>query len=205
AEIVELSGGVARDSFLFAPEDAVPPRPDVQKAKRLVAQAEAVDPAVCILFDPSNPRRLAEYELVKEGAEKAGFVVSDCSASDWEGFLGVPKAYDAALFAWNDTSTAVSAPEARLLSTSTVSNFSHYSSVAVDGLLAELAVEDDAAQQRSLLEQIDAQLFEDSYGMPLYQFTTVVAHSDGIEGIAPSALSGPLWNLWQWRPAQSDG
>ena len=30
------------------------------------------------------------------------------------------------------------------------------------GLLAELAVEDDAEQQESLLEQIDAQLYEDS-------------------------------------------
>lgn len=205
AEIVELSGGVARDSFLFAPDGDVPPRPDLQKAKRLIAQAGAAAPAVCILFDPSNPRRLAEFELVQEGAEKAGFVVSDCSASDWEGFLGVPGAYDAALFAWNETTTAVSAPEARLLSTSTVSNFSNYASATVDGLLAELAVEDDVERQRALLEQIDAQLKEDAYGMPLHQFATVVAHRDGIEGIAPSALSGLLWNVWQWQPAESGG
>ncbi len=206
AEIVELSGGVARDSAIFPPQgDSAPRVPDVAKAKRLIAQSGAVAPEVCILFDPSNPRRLAEFEIVREGAEKAGFVVSDCSASDWEGFLGVPHAYDAALFAWNETTTAVSAPEARLLSTSTVSNFSNYASPTVDGLLAELAVADDAERQQSLLEQIDAQLAEDAYGMPLYQFATVVAHRDSIDGVAPSPLSGLLWNVWQWQPAQSDG
>ena len=206
ADIAALSGGVARDSFLFAPDgEYLPTRPDVAGAKRLITQAGAVAPEVCILFDPSNPRRLAEFELVQEGAEKAGFVVSDCSASDWEGFLGVPNAYDAALFAWNETTTAVSAPEARLLSTSTVSNFSNYASSTVDALLAELAVTDDAERQQSLLEQIDEQLADDFYGMPLYQFPTVVAHSDAIDAIAPSPLSGLLWNVWQWQPAQSDG
>lgn len=202
AEIVEMSGGVARDSFLFPPDGtAEPAAPDVAEAKRLIAKAGAVAPVVCILFDPSNPRRLAEFELVKEGAQKAGFVVTDCSASDWEGFLGVPNAYDAAIFAWNETTAAVSAPEARLLSTSVVSNFSNYASSEVDALLAELAVEDRAEQQTALLEQIDAQLAEDGYGMPLYQFTTLVAHRDTIDGVSPSPLAGLLWNVWQWQPA----
>jgi peptide/nickel transport system substrate-binding protein len=198
---VELSGGIARDSFLFPPTgEGAPSTPDLVTAKRLIAKAGVAAPAVCILFDPSNPRRLQEFDLLKQSAEKAGFVVSDCSASDWQGFLGVPNAYDAALFAWNETTTAVSAPEARLLSTSTVSNFSQYASATVDGLLAELAVADDEQRQQALLEQIDAQLAEDSYGMPLYQFATVVAHRDGIEGISPSPLSGLLWNIWQWQP-----
>ena len=205
-EIVEQSGGVARDSFLFAPDERVEPRSaDLTTAKRLVTQSGVVAPAVCVLFDPSNPRRLAEFELVKASAGEAGFVVSDCSASDWEGFLGVPGAYDAALFAWNETTAAVSSAEARLLSTSSVSNFSNYASATVDALLAELAVEDDAAQQRALLEQIDAQLADDSYGMPLYQFGTIVAHSAGIDGVAPAPLSGLLWNVWQWQPDQTGG
>ena len=206
APIVEQSGGVARESFLFAPQERVEPRgADLATAKRLVKQSGVVAPAVCILFDPSNPRRLAEFELVKQSAQEAGFVVSDCSASDWEGFLGVPHAYDAALFAWSETTAAVSSAEARLLSTSSVSNFSNYASPAVDALLAELAVEDNVERQRALLEQIDQQLADDSYGMPLYQFGTIVAHRTAIDGIAPAPLSGLLWNVWQWQPAQSDG
>lgn len=202
AQIVEQSGGVARDSFLFAPEGRVDPRDaDLAQAKRLIRQSGVVAPPVCILFDPSNPRRVAEFALVKSSAEEAGFAVSDCSTSEWEGFLGVPEAYDAALFAWNETTDAVSSAEARLLSTSNVSNFSNFESAVVDALLAELAVEDDADQQRGLLEQIDAQLAEEGYGVPLYQFGTLVAHSAAIDGIAPAPLSGLLWNLWEWQPA----
>lgn len=205
-EIVEQSGGVARESLLFAPDESVEPRAaDLSTAKRLVDRSGVVAPAVCVLFDPSNPRRLAEYELVKASAEQAGFVVSDCSASDWQGFLGVPQAYDAALFAWNETTAAVSSAEARLLSTSAVSNYSNYASPAVDALLAELAVEERPEQQRALLEQIDEQLTDDSYGMPLYQFATVVAHRGSIDRIAPAPLSGLLWNVWQWQPAENDG
>jgi len=205
-EIVAESGGVARDSFLFPPTESAAPRSaDLATAKRLVKQSGVTAPAVCVLFDPSNPRRLAEYELMKASAEKAGFVVSDCSASDWEGFLGVPRAYDAALFAWNETTAAVSSAEARLLSTSSVSNFSNSASPAVDALLAELAVEDNVDEQQAILEQIDGQLKDDSYGMPLYQFGTVVAHRGAIDGIAPAPLSGLLWNVWQWQPSQSDG
>ena len=205
-EIVAESGGEARDSFLFPPAESAAPRSaDLATAKRLVKQSGVTAPAVCVLFDPSNPRRLAEYELMKASAEKAGFVVSDCSASDWEGFLGVPRTYDAALFAWNETTAAVSSAEARLLSTSSVSNFSNYASPAVDALLAELAVEDNVDEQQAILEQIDGQLKEDSYGMPLYQFGTVVAHRGAIDGIAPAPLSGLLWNVWQWQPSQSDG
>lgn len=204
AEIAALSGGEARASFLFAPDgSATPPRPDVQAAKQLIEQAGATAPAVCILFDPSNPRRLAEFELVQASAQEAGFVVSNCSASDWEDFLGVPLAYDAALFAWNETTTAVSAPEARLLSTSSVSNFSNYASATVDRLLAELAVEDDPNQQQSLLEQIDTQLALDGYGMPLYQFPTIVAHNSAVDGVSVSPISGLLWNVWQWHPTSA--
>jgi len=86
-----------------------------------------------------------------------------------------------------------------------VSNFSNYASPAVDALLAELAVEDNVDEQQAILEQIDGQLKDDSYGMPLYQFGTVVAHRGAIDGIAPAPLSGLLWNVWQWQPSQSDG
>ena len=203
-EIAAEAGGVPRESLLFTPDgDWTPPAPDVARAERLVGQSGAVAPEVCILFDPSNPRRLAEFALIEESAEKAGFVVDDCSASDWEGFLGVPGAYDASLFAWNETTTAVSASEARLLSTSTVSNFSNYASAEVDQLLAELAVEDDAERQRATLAEIDKRLAADSYGLALYQFASLTASTDEIEGVSASPFSGVLWNVWQWRPVKS--
>lgn len=203
-EIIELSGGIARTSLVLPPgANDQPASADLAAAKRLISQAAVEAPGVCILFDPSNPRRLTEFALIEASAEKAGFVVSDCSASDWEGFLGVPHAYDAALFAWNETTTAVSASEARLLSTSSISNFSNYASPEVDELLAKLAVEDDPEQQKLVLADIDTQLKDDSYGLVLYQFSSLTAHRSDIEGVSASPISGLLWNLWQWRPVDS--
>ena len=200
--VTELVGPDARvrDSFVLT-DGAGGFDENLARAKTLIAQAGAAPPPVCVLFDPSNPRRVAEFELIKESAEQAGFVVSDCSASDWEGFLGVRGAYDAALFAWNETTTAVTSPAARLRSNSTVSNFSHYASDTVDGLLDQLAVEDDPDEQRALLEQVDAELWADFYGLPLFQFPSLVAYRTDVENVTPSALSGPLWNVWQWQPA----
>lgn len=188
-----------RNSFVLA-EGGEGLTQNLQRAKTLIARAGVTAPAVCVLFDPSNPRRLAEYELIKQSAEKAGFLVSDCSSSDWQGFLGVAGSYDAALFAWTETSTAVSSPEARLRSTSSVSNYSHFTSAEVDGLLDQLSVEDDSDDQHALLEQIDAALWAEFYGVPLFQFPSLVAASDAVEGVAPSALAGPLWNVWAWHP-----
>ena len=190
---------VVRESFLVT--DGVGDFTENQaRARSLVASSGVASPPVCVLFDPSNPRRVTEFELIKESAEKAGFAVSDCSASDWEEFLGVQGVYDAALFAWNETSAAVSSPEARLRSTSSVSNFSHYASETVDGLLDQLAVEEDETIQRDLIDQIDAELWSDFYGLPLYQYPTVVAHGTAVENVSPSPLSGLLWNIWEWQP-----
>ena len=95
---------------------------------------------------------------------------------------------------------AASSPEARLRSTSSVSNFSHYASDTVDDLLDEIAVEDDPQAQKDLMAQIDAELWSDFYGVPLYQYPTVVAFSSTVENVSPSPLSGLLWNVWEWQP-----
>ena len=64
-------------------------RTDVDAAIALLAEAGVVSPRVCILYDPSNPRRVAEFRLIAKSAARAGFVVADCSNPDWEGLLGV--------------------------------------------------------------------------------------------------------------------
>ena len=177
--------------------------PDVAEAKRLLDQAGAASPVVCILFDPANPRRVAEFTRIQESAAKAGFEVTDCSKPDWEEFLGVNGAYDAALFAWNETTDAVSSAQARLATESTISNFSHYSSPVVDELLGQLALETDAGERAGLLADIDAELWADSYGVPLYQFPSLTAVSNSVKNVSPSPLSpGLTWNLWEWQPAE---
>lgn len=191
-----------RDSLILIDGDVEVAPQSIAAARRLISESEVQSPRVCILFDPSNPRRLAEFELIAESATKAGFGVDDCSTSDWEGFLGVDGAYDAALFAWDETTAAVSAPAARLQSASTVSNYSHYASDEVDALLDEIAYSEDPAEQRKLLEAIEVELQSDFYGVALYQFPMLAAHRDDVVNVKPARLgAGPLWNVWEWEPA----
>jgi len=220
AEIVDelvaplTADAAVRDSFVLTPGSAKYgetveengsqefAKPEIAEAKRLLKQAGVASPVICVLFDPANPRRVAEFTLIQESAAQAGFQVTDCSKPDWEEFLGVNGAYDAALFAWNESTDAVSSAAARLQSGSTISNFSHYANPVVDELLASLAVETDAGERATLLADIDAELWEDAYGVPLYQFPSLTAVSDSVRNVSPSALSpGLTWNLWEWQPA----
>jgi peptide/nickel transport system substrate-binding protein len=198
---------VVRSSFLDPAMAGAPVRaPDLARARELIATSGVSAPPVCILFDPANPRRVAVFSAIQASAEAAGFVVSDCSRRDWQGFLGVAGAYDAALFAWRESSAATTAPAARLRSSSTVSNYSHYESPIVDGLLAQLDSPQDPQERASILEAVDAQLTADSYGLPLFQHSAIVAFRSTILGVSPAPFGGGLlWNLWDWRPTPPEG
>jgi peptide/nickel transport system substrate-binding protein len=66
--------------------------------------------------------------------------------------------------------------------------------------MEELASTTDLAKQDELMAEIDKQVWESAYGLPLYQTAGTVAFSNRVTGIKPSP--GPLgvwWNLWEWR------
>ncbi|WP_354575747.1 ABC transporter family substrate-binding protein [Frigoribacterium sp. UYMn621] len=175
---------------------------DIEGAKTLLAQAGVVGPQVCILFDPSNPRRVAEYTAIRDSAALAGFTVTDCSSTDWRQLLGTDGAYDASLYALRPSSLAVSAVSAAFLSDSPVGNDNFYANPDVDALIDSLSATADRSQQRAILQKIDARVWADAYGVPLYQFPAVTAFNDHVRGVAPSPLSpNLLWNVWDWSPA----
>ncbi|HWH25880.1 MAG TPA: ABC transporter family substrate-binding protein [Pseudolysinimonas sp.] len=174
---------------------------DVDAAKALLAEAGVTAPTVCILYDPANPRRVSEFQLIRTSAAQAGFTVTDCSSSDWQGLLGVNGAYDAALFAWDTTRLSEVAASAVFRSDSTLGNFSHYASDAADAILDELASTDDPATQTTLLTRLDARLWGDAYGVPLFAYPTVTAVSDRVQGVSRSPLARSVfWNAWEWTP-----
>lgn len=203
------------DSFLLRPggpgyEDAIQENgserfaeTDVDAAVALLAEAGKPNPEVCILYDPANPRRSEEFRLIQEGAARAGFAVTDCSNPDWQGLLGVPGSYDAALFAWDTTRLGASAAAAIYRSDSELANFNRYANPEVDARIDELLATDDADEQTRLLTEIDAILWEDAYGAPLYAYPTVTAVRDTVTGVSRSPLArGVFWNAWDWTPAQ---
>jgi peptide/nickel transport system substrate-binding protein len=175
---------------------------DVDEAVRLLEEAGVAKPHVCILYDPSNPRRVEEFTLIRESAARAGFVVTDCSNADWEGLLGVGGTYDAALFAWDTTRLGPVAASAVFATGSKLANFNRYSNPAVDRLIDEVDASDDASEVTRLLTEIDAEVWADAYGLPLFAYPTVTAVSADVTGVTRSPLArGVFWNAWDWAPA----
>ena len=179
---------------------------DVAAASALLASAGVASPEVCILFDPANPRRLSEFQLIQTSAARAGFRVTDCSSADWQGLLGVAGAYDAALFAWDTTRLDATAASRVFRSDAALSNFSHYSDPAVDALVDRIAATADPGEQTTLLTQLDGLIWKSGYGVPLFAYPTVTAVDAKVTGVTRSPLArGVFWDAWNWTPANGAG
>jgi peptide/nickel transport system substrate-binding protein len=183
---------------------------DVAAAKRLLAEAARVAPAmaaptVCLLFDPANPRRVAEFQLIKDSAEAAGIAVTNCSSPDWRNLLGTPRAYDAALYALRESNLAISAVEASFASDSGLNNHARYASPSADALLSEAMAPATASERRKLLAGLDATLWRDAVGMPLHQLPWITATGDQVAGVTRSPFAPTvLWNPWRWEPVTAE-
>ena len=205
-----------RDSFVFMPSDpryadAVAgngsdeyARTDPERARELLAEAGVTSPEVCILFSSTNPRRVREFQLIQESAAEAGFRVTDCSAPDAVPVLGSPGEYDAALFGWNVPNLSTAGTSAIFRSRTGIDNLNGYANVEVDALLDELSGERDPDVRAERLAQLDALVWRDAYGLPLYQLPVLTGVGPGVENVTRSPLPpGVLWNVWDWRPTGS--
>ena len=178
---------------------------DVDAAVDLLAEAGVAAPQVCLLYDPSSEQRTEEFALIRDSAARAGFVVVDCSSSDWQGLLGVAGSYDAALFAWDTTRLGPGAAGAIYRSDSALANFTRYANPEVDVLVDALAREEDPAAFARLAAEIDTYLYADAYGLPLFAYPTLTAVSADVTGVTRSPLArGVFWNAWEWKPAASE-
>mgnify|MGYP003607544155 CR=1 FL=1 len=180
---------------------------DVAGAAALLAQAGVSNPEVCILYAPSNPRRVKEFTMIQESAAQAGFVVTDCSSPTWDEQLGVPGAYDAALFSWQPTGLGVNNGPVPIFATDGFRNFTFAANPTMDELTAELSVAVDSATQVELLQQIDALAWADFVGVPIFQYPTVTAFDPlAVTNVTRSPVStGIFWNVWDWAPVAAVG
>jgi peptide/nickel transport system substrate-binding protein len=106
--------------------------------------------------------------------------------------------YDAALFGWQSTSTAVTAGNANF-GTGEINNFYGYSNPEVDALQDELSVTTDPAEQERLLGEIEAHLVNDAFGVTIFQFPSVTAYRNTVTGITPITISPTVfYGFWDW-------
>ena len=182
---------------------------NIAGARRTLAEAALrspglATPTICLLFDPANPRRVAEFQLIQTSAAQAAITVTNCSSPDWRNLLGTPNSYDAALYALRETNLSVAAIDAAFASGSELNNHSRYSNPEADALLQDAAGVATATQRRELLARLDAVLWSDAVGTPLYQFPTVTATSEAVTGVIRSPFEPTaLWSPWRWKPAKA--
>lgn len=211
-----------RNSFLFVPgapgyDAAVAANGsdffgggDPAKAKELLAQARELYPAlpetldVRFLYGASNVRRANQFQLIQAAAAPVGFNVIDGGDDNWGSLLFTATGtYDAALFGWQSTNTMLLNGESNYV-TDGQNNFSGYSNAEVDALWAKIATapDDTTDEVRAWAAEIETHLFEDGFGLPIFQHPGVVAHTARLQNVSTITLSPTvLWNFWDWQVA----
>lgn len=172
---------------------------DLDGARSLLKGAT---PTVRILYNRDNPNRAKAFALIQTSAAKAGFAVVDAgqSSTEWAKALRAD-GHDAALLGWIGTGAGVSRVP-QIYRTGAGSNFNGFSDRDADAAMGELVRTSDLGKQDELLAAVDKRLWENAYGLPLYQTVGTTAVSARVAGVTSSA--GPLgiwWNVAQWRLA----
>lgn len=172
---------------------------DIEGAKALL---DGKTPTVRILYNRDNPNRAKAFALIRDSAARAGFQVVDGgqASADWARSLG-GGGYEAALLGWIGTGAGVSRVP-QIFRTGAGSNFNGFSDGDADKAMEQLAGTTDLGKQDELLAEIDRQIWESAYGLPLYQTIGTTAFNARVAGVKTS--SGPLgvwWNVWDWRLA----
>lgn len=175
---------------------------NTDKAKELLAQAGVKTPVtIRFLYANNNPRRVQEFQLIKESAEKAGFKMEDKGNANWSALLKDTSGYDASLFGWQSTSTGVTEMDANYRTGGT-NNHSGFSSKTMDALLDQIQTELDPVKQKELLLQIEQELVKDAFSITIFQFPQPTAVSNQLQGVSSIPLAPTyFWNFWEWKLA----
>lgn len=175
---------------------------DVEQAQQLLEQAGVDTPIdVRTMFATDNVRRENTFQILQQGLEEAGFNLQDASSPDWGSKLG-DGTYDAVFFGWQSTSTGVteSSPTYRQ---GGINNLNGYNNDEVNNLLDRLKTTTDEEEQRTIMTEIDKLLFEDAYGITLFQFPGVTAwNTSVVDNVQPAPLSPTMFHgFWDWEIA----
>ncbi|MBD7997029.1 MULTISPECIES: ABC transporter family substrate-binding protein [Oerskovia] len=203
-----VPGSPAYDDIVAANGQSQYDQVDIEGAKALLAEAGVTSPvSVRLLFDPNNTRRVNQSQLITESAALAGFTVTPYQVqTDWGTDLSSAKSfYDAALFGWQSTSTAVTESDANYR-TGATNNHYGYSNPEVDALFDELQTETDPAEQTRILGDVEKHLVDDAFGVTIFQFPGVTAWNESkISGVKPLTIApGIFYGFWDWTTGNAE-
>jgi len=105
-------------------------------------------------------------------------------------------------FGWQATSLAVT-QDAAIYSSGGGSNLVGYANKTVDGEFTKLAASTDSAEQLSILNTAEKELWKDAIGIPIFQFPAAsMWDKTKITGVDPAILSPTMfYGFWDWKPS----
>lgn len=170
---------------------------DVEGAKALLA---GKTPTVRILYNINNPNRVAAFEAISAKATEAGFVVENLGDAKWSSLLSTDS-YDVSIFGWISPGVGnVSIPQ--IFATNGGGNYNGVSDPKIDELASSIMTMTEEADIVAAGQEVDKLLFDNYYGLPLFQSPGVIAHSERVSGVTYMAnQTGPIWNYWEWTAA----
>ncbi|MGO2632419.1 MAG: ABC transporter family substrate-binding protein [Galactobacter sp.] len=177
---------------------------DIEKSKELIKEAgKSGKVKVRIGYNSPNPRRADEVQLIKASCDQAGFDVVDDSDANFGGDGGKQSQsdYDAYLFAWAGSGQKTSG--ANIYSTGKPQNFGKYSNKKVDEAYKVIQSTLDMDEHQKQTEIVEKELWNDMFGIPIFQHPTIDAAGAKIENVAHTLTqSGITWNADQWQVAE---
>lgn len=167
---------------------------DIDGAKALLAGRT---PTVRILYNINNPNRVAAFEAIQASASQAGFVIEDVGREDWSSQLP-SDIYDVSIFGWISPGVG-NASIPQIFASDGGSNFTGLNDPKIDELSTAIQGMTDPADIEDANIQVDKLIFDNYYGLPLFQSPGVEAHTDRVSGVTFMAnQTGPIWNFWEW-------
>lgn len=170
---------------------------NLAKAKQLIAQAGAAGKGGSLLVSSTEENAIGV--AVQQAAKEIGidFSIDQVPGAQQDNILNTTGARDYSAFVYNwgyDISDPAEALDISFLSTSTVGNYSQYSSPQMDALLNKQIALPDGAQRAQTLIEVQRILTEGQVWIPLYQINTLLALSSNLGGYQIN----PLWYWDNW-------
>lgn len=170
---------------------------DIAAAKALLGGAT---PTVRVLYNRDDALSRAEFALIAASATLAGFTVTD-SATDTAGWGHAVQTGDFDVLLSTNTIDPIGVQGIKSQFVSGQGgNVNNFANPEVDQLVKQLLAEVDPAKQITLKTQIEKQLWEAGYGIPLFQRVGIAATGSHVEGVSFSpAPESVWWDAWNWK------
>lgn len=175
---------------------------DLAGAQELMDAAGVTQPLEVVLMHADEQVRNDLAALVKDACDQVGFNVVDFTPPDWgERITADVGSYDAVMFGWAGSGNIASGQS--LYVSDGDQNPYGYSNPRVDELWDQVVTSADRDEAREVLVEMETELWNDVFNIPLYTNANIVAVAAGIEGVEVNAAqTGVTFNMDEWVPAQ---